>query len=183
MITFATPTVATPTVATPTVATPTVATPTVATPTVATPTVATPTVATPAAPSLPLIVESALLGTVRADANAVYAFPDGIYGFERARSFVLVPAGREGLCWLQSTEDGGLVLLLADPHQFFGSDVPVGDTPGEVVQVVVTLPQQAGALATANLQAPLLFDAVRSIGRQTVCDDGRQRVRIPIDLG
>ncbi len=127
-------------------------------------------------------IDSALLGPVVADADAVYTFPDGLYGFERARAFVLVPAGREGLCWLQSLEDGALVLLLADPARFFPDEPATSPNHAAAARVVVTLPNAHGGIATANLQAPVRLHAITRVGRQVVLDDGRQRIRVPISI-
>lgn len=149
-----------------------------------------PALATPHTPSAAThTVDSVLLGPVVADADAVYTFPDGIYGFERARTFVLVPAGREGLCWLQSLEDGALVVLLADPAHFYPDEPSYPDeltaAPDldATARVVVTLPSAPGATATANLQAPVLLHPATRAGRQLVLDDGRRRVRVPIAIG
>lgn len=141
-----------------------------------------PTTALPAGSAQPHAVDSVLLGPVVADADAVYTFPEGIYGFERARAFVLVPAGRDGLCWLQSLEDGALVLLLADPAHFYPDEPAVAPDADVTARVVVTLSRRAGGPATANLQAPVLLDPATRAGRQVVLDDGRQRIRIPIAI-
>lgn len=139
-----------------------------------------PALATPPAPAATThTVDSVLLGTVVADADAVYTFPAGLYGFERARTFALVPAGRDGLCWLQSLENGALVLLLADPAHFY-PDEPAAAADDAVAQLIVTLPRVAGDTATANLQAPVLLNPATRLGRQIVRDDGRQRVRVPL---
>lgn len=148
-----------------------------------------PALATPPAPApavtaaVAYTVDSVLLGPVVADADAVYTFPDGIYGFERARTFVLVPSGRDGLCWLQSLEDGTLVLLLADPAHFYPDEITGAPDLDAAARVVVTLPRAAGGTATANLQAPVLLHTATRAGRQVVLDDGRQRVRVPIAIG
>ena len=140
-------------------------------------------------------IASALLGPVIAPAEARYAFPAGLYGFEACCGYVLVPAGRPALFWLQSTEEPGLVFLLAEPGQFFPQheiDVPgheleslagpAAHAAEFVAFVIVTLGDEPGA-ATANLQAPLVLHTASRTGRQVVLDDGHQRVRVPLAIG
>lgn len=136
---------------------------------------------------------STLLGPVMAPPEAHYTFPTGIYGFETCRGFVLVPAGRTALYWLQSTEEPGLVFLLAEPGHFFPRheiDVPARDLeplaptahPGEFTAfAIVTLGEKIGS-ATANLQAPLVLHTASRTARQVVLDDGHQRVRVPLAI-
>jgi flagellar assembly factor FliW len=139
-------------------------------------------------------VVSELLGDVELPAAALYTFPAGLYGFEACRRFALVPAGREGLFWLQSAELSGLVFLLADPFHFFPhyeADLPddelatlgvaAGARPG--VLVIVTLPGSGSETASANLRAPLVLEPTSRQGRQLVLADERLAVREPLTLG
>lgn len=145
-------------------------------------------------PPAPAVVASDLLGPLLAPPDACYTFDAGLYGFEACRRFVLVPAGRPALYWLQSAEEPGLVFLLADPGHFFAHhdvDVPGAEIdalagPGAhaadcTALVIVTLGEQRGA-ATANLQAPVVLHGPSRAGRQVVLDDGHQRVRVPLAI-
>lgn len=141
-----------------------------------------------------ITVASELLGALEVPEAALYTFPAGLYGFEGCRRFALVPAGREGLFWLQSAEHGGLAFLLADPFHWFPdyvADVPeaelaplgrAGDAPIGVL-VVVTLPAATGETASVNLRAPLVLDPAARAARQVVLRDERLRVREPLALG
>ncbi len=138
-------------------------------------------------------VASDLLGTLELPADALYAFPAGLYAFEAQTRWALVPAGRAGLFWLQSAELPGLVFLLADPFHFFPGyevDLPddelakLGLAPDArpAVLVIVTLPGSAGETASANLRAPLVLDPASRQGRQLVLADERLAVREPLTL-
>lgn len=138
-------------------------------------------------------ISSTLLGSVMAPPDARYTFPTGLYGFDTCRGFVLVPAGRTALYWLQSTEEPGLAFLLAEPGHFFPDheiDVPARELEplapaahaGEFLAfVIVTLGDQRGS-ASANLQAPLVMHPASRTGRQVVLDDGHQRVRVALTI-
>ncbi len=144
-----------------------------------------------------LTVASDLLGTFEVAPEARYHFAAGLYGFAALRDFALVPAGREGLWWLQSLEESGIVLLVADPFRYFADYAP--DVPdAELTQVgqagrspdvgdvalfaVVTLPGAAGETASANLKAPLVLDTRARRGRQVVLPGERRGVAEPLAL-
>ena len=145
-------------------------------------------------PDAPVPVSSDLLGATEVPAGACFDFPDGLPGFDRARRFALLPAGREGLFWLQSLEASGLVFLLADPYHWFGAyEVEVGaadrqalgvEGPDDVaVLAIVTLPGAPGESASVNLRAPVLLGHPARRGRQLVREDDRYGVREPLALG
>lgn len=142
----------------------------------------------------PTLVASDLLGPVMAPPEARFTFPTGLYGFERCREFVLLPAGRPALHWLQSAEESSLAFLVAEPGAFFPDhdvDVPEPDldalagsdaeSDDFAAFAIVTLGQERGA-ATANLQAPLVLHGPSRTGRQVVLNDGHQRVRVPLAI-
>ena len=142
----------------------------------------------------PAVVASDLLGPILAPPEARYTFPTGLYGFDSYREFVLLPAGRPALHWLQSTEASSLAFLVAEPGAFFPDqevDVPAPDLdalagPGAqaadfAALAIVTLGRERGA-ATANLQAPVVLHGPSRTGRQVVLSDGFGRVRVPLAL-
>jgi flagellar assembly factor FliW len=111
------------------------------------------------------------------------------------RHFALLPAGRPGLCWLQSTEEPGLVFLLADPFAFFADYAPEvpdaelaqlggGRAPGAAhVAVLAIVTLGADGAATANLRAPLVLDTQAQRGRQVVLPTEARGVAEPFALG
>ena len=134
-------------------------------------------------------IASTLLGPLEVDPDARLRFDAGLYGFPDARDFALVPAGRQGLWWLQSADEPALALLLADPFHFFpdyAPDVPdaelaalAPDAAEFTLLVVVTLSADA---PTANLRAPVVVDARARRARQVVLPEERRGVREPIGL-
>jgi flagellar assembly factor FliW len=145
-------------------------------------------------PDVPVSLSSDLLGPLDVPAGACFDFPEGLPGFDHARRFALVPAGREGLFWLQSLEASGLVFLLADPYHWFGAyevELRAADRqalgaegPDDVaVLAIVTLPGAPGEAASVNLRAPVLLGHSARRGRQLVREDQRYRVREPLALG
>lgn len=141
-----------------------------------------------------IVVPSVLLGSVTVTRAELFTFPAGVFGFEGARTYVLVPAGRDGLWWLQAVERADLVFLLADPFRFFpGYQVTVppadlahlaaDDQATLMALAIVTLPRTERDGATANLRAPVLLAVDRRVGRQVILLDELYQVQAPFALG
>jgi flagellar assembly factor FliW len=140
-----------------------------------------------------VIVPSRLLGSLAIPQADLFDVPAGLYGFETSRTFALVPAGRDGLWWLQSAERAELVFLLADPFTFFPGHV-VDIPPGELAHidatdaselmalVIVTLPTRSGDAPTANLRAPVVIDPARHVARQVVLGDETLSMTAAVNL-
>jgi flagellar assembly factor FliW len=129
-------------------------------------------------------LDSAVLGQIAVPAASVYTLaPTGLLGLEQYTRFALVPAGREGVYWLQSVEEPGLAFVLADPFRAaagYEADLPDAELAplGEgkegdfLVLVVVTL-GGTGAPTTANLRAPVVFNVATQRARQVVLPGDR----------
>ena len=110
-----------------------------------------------------------------------------------AHRFVLIPAERPGVYWLQSVEFSALTFLLADPFEWaqdysveladdeMGSLAPA-DPSDLAVLGIITLPARPDELPTMNLQGPLAFNVRKRTGRQLVLQDDEYGVRFPVDL-
>ena len=138
-------------------------------------------------------VRSELLGHLAVAEESIFTFPEGMFGFPECRHFVLVPAGREGLYWLQSSEHATLVFLLADPFLFFRgyavelgagdrADLGVADAAEVAVLAIVTLPQRRTEMPTANLQGPVALNFRARLGRQLALGESEWGVRSQLDL-
>jgi len=136
-------------------------------------------------------VVSDLFGSIAVPGNRVFDFPGGLVGFPDCRRFALLP-GKPGVYWLQSLDHAALTFLLADPFLWvegFELDLdipPVGGRPTVESEVavlsIVTLPRSAGALATINLQGPVVLYFREGSGRQLVLPQSSWGVRHPVDL-
>lgn len=139
-------------------------------------------------------VQSEVLGPFTVAPADVLTFDDGVLGFPACRRFVLVPAGREGLYWLQSVEQTALAFLLVDPFPLVagytldlgavepGSELAAAAPADIVALTILTLPATRAELPTANLQGPLVIDLRTRRGRQVVVSNGAFGLRHPVDL-
>jgi len=141
----------------------------------------------------PVSVRSDLLGEIQAPESTLYHFPQGLYGFEDAHHFALLPAERDGLFWLQSLDFTALAFLLADPFRWvenYNVELPDADlapvapaTPADLaVLAIVTLPGDSDTMPTANLQGPVCLNVRERVGRQIVIQESEYDTRYALDL-
>jgi flagellar assembly factor FliW len=140
-----------------------------------------------------MIVHSDLLGPLTVSPEELISFPNGLFGFPECQSFALVPAARDGMFWLQSTDHGTLAFLLADPFLFFDgyvvdlaaadrSELEAEDAGEIAILAIVTLPHTREEPPTANLQGPLAFNLRARRAKQLAISDSEFGVRCPLDL-
>lgn len=141
-----------------------------------------------------MIVQSEVLGPLTVEPDAVTRFPTGLVGLPDCREFVLIPAHREGLFWLQSVEHGELAFVLVDPFLFFPGyeaelsatdleELQATDGPEVAVLAIVTLPASRDEQPTANLQGPLALNLEARIAKQLVLETPEKfGVRVAFDL-
>lgn len=138
-------------------------------------------------------VASDLLGPLTVPRAELVRFPGGLYGFPECRTFVLAPAARDGLFWLQSAEYSALSFLLVDPFAQFPAyhidldDVDItrlgtNDPQHLLVLAIVTMPARADEPCTANLHAPILFNMRDRHAHQSIRGDEGHGIREPFWL-
>ena len=139
------------------------------------------------------VIDSLVLGDTIISSDSLYAFPEGIHGFEAHREYALVPCDRESFWWLQATDEPGLAFLLVDPfvvHAGYEVDLGAGDerflgltSPSDaLVLTVVTLPSSKDGQATTNLRGPLVFNTQSRCGRQIVSTVEAYGFQVPVTL-
>src|SRR5690606_5234038 len=119
----------------------------------------------------------------------IIRFPSGILGFEHVKRYVLLEHSPGSVFHiLQGVDDPAVAFVLIDPRTFrpdYKVEVDRGqvavleldDVADAVVMAIVTVPEGNPAGMTANLQAPLLFNAKKRLGCQVVLPDGPWRIR------
>lgn len=118
-------------------------------------------------------------------------FPDGLPGFpDRTRFAVISDEETWPFFHLQSLEDANLCLLTVDPFAFF-PDYSI-ELPDAVVDALhITSPADVWVLSvvviaedfkqsTVNLQAPVVINHVKGLGRQVILNDPNYAVKQPL---
>ncbi len=119
-------------------------------------------------------------GTIEVDEGRVVTFPRGLIGFADFKRFVSISIAGvdESLKWLQSVDDPTLGFVTLDPKAVFPGYDPefcitdlsgLGDSsPGDLVMLsIITIPQEVEQM-TANLQAPLVINPAKRLGKQVI---------------
>jgi flagellar assembly factor FliW len=136
---------------------------------------------TPQPAQATVMIQTQMFGTVEIPQDQLLTMPDGLFGFEQCQGFALLPTGRDGFFWLQSTDHSTVTFLVCDPFVYF--DGYTVDLNGQLLQrldtndpasvnvyCIVTLPG-ANEDATVNLQGPVVFNVAKRQGFQAVLQD------------
>lgn len=138
-------------------------------------------------------IASSAIGDVDVPSSAIMHFPVPLGGFPDRHEFALLPAARNGLWWLQSTDDPDLTFILGDPFVLDASyEIDLGVADRSTLQidhetdafalVMLTLAPHPATATTGNFRAPLVFNLARGRGLQVVSRDDAHNVRRPVDV-
>lgn len=116
-------------------------------------------------------------GEIEVAEDSVFFFPAGLYGFRDERRFLVLDMGGP-FQYLQSVEDGDVGFVLADPTKCFSdyqpeigptdlAEIELADLAEAVVMVIAVVPEDFRD-TTVNLQAPVVFNPHKRLGRQVV---------------
>jgi len=132
-------------------------------------------------------VNSKAYGPVDVDERQKIFFPSGILGFENLKYYVLLDAQQKPFYWLQSLEVAEIAFVMIDPA-VFRPDYKVSVAKEELEEIgidkaedillfsIVTIPEDTEKM-TANLQGPVIINKRTRVGRQSISNDSRWKVR------
>jgi flagellar assembly factor FliW len=126
-------------------------------------------------------------GLIDIDEHQKITFPQGLFGFESFREYVLLDAERQPFYWLQSMDVEQIAFILVNPF-LFRPDYEVNINNDELAGIGVFSPEKAlifsivtipadGSPMTANLQGPLVINRDTRTGKQAVLADPRWKTR------
>jgi len=128
-------------------------------------------------------IDSTRFGRIEVDEEAVITFPQGLFGFESCRRFVVLCLDEKSpFRWLQSLEEPNVAFVVIEPSQFMPDYAPTisdadahalgldADTP-YLTFVIVTVPPGKPEEMTANLMGPIIINASTRIARQVIVED------------
>jgi flagellar assembly factor FliW len=125
-------------------------------------------------------------GPIDVDEQQKITFPQGLFGFETIRDYVLLDAERQPFYWLQSVDVGQVAFVIINPFLFrpdYELDIDddllkdIGITRAETALIfsIVTIPGDGPM--TANLQGPLIINRDTRIGKQGILTDHRWKTK------
>jgi flagellar assembly factor FliW len=126
-------------------------------------------------------------GPIDVDEHQKITFPQGLFGFESFREYVLLDAERQPFYWLQSIDVEQIAFILVNPF-LFRPDYEVNISNDELAGIGIFSPEKAlifsivtipadGSPMTANLQGPLVINRDTRTGKQAVLADPRWKTR------
>lgn len=118
-------------------------------------------------------------GELQIDENEIITFANGIPGFLEEKEFVILPFGEEtGISIMQAVENSQLAFVVTDPFFFFKDyDFTIDDQVVEQLQLesekdvtvyVILTVQDPFEKTTANLQAPVVINHKKQLGKQVI---------------
>lgn len=132
-------------------------------------------------------VDTKAYGRIDVDERQKVRFPNGLFGFENHREFVLLDAEQPPFYWLQSLEEVSVAFVLISPFIFrpdYKLEIPDGDLDeieltdenDMLLFAIVTIPANQQDM-TANLQGPLIINRKNKIARQSISTNSQWQVR------
>jgi flagellar assembly factor FliW len=126
-------------------------------------------------------------GLVEADERQRINFPQGLFGFESYRDYVLLDAAKEPFYWLQSMDSVQAAFILINPFLFRPdyevdisneelSGIGIKEPEKALIFAIVTIPSD-GSPMTANLQGPLVINRDTRAAKQVILTDPRWKIR------
>lgn len=123
------------------------------------------------------------VGEIEYEKNEVIHFPEGVFGFEDSKNFIIVGeiVKEFPFVWLQSIDEAHVVFVLTNPFLFVENyDFELAerdlktlktDKIGDInVYTTVVIPAESKK-ATINLKSPIVINTDKMIGLQAILDE------------
>ncbi len=140
-----------------------------------------------------LLIQTTRFGEIVVEQSQIIKFPQGIPGFMDKKAFIPIEY-KEGspFKFLQSMDEPDLAFVITDPFKIFNDyelDITKEDRellkiekPEDVnVYVIVTI-GQGGTSITVNLQAPLVINITKHLGKQIILHKSPYPTRYPLKM-
>ncbi len=128
-------------------------------------------------------------GEIDIDEGKIITFPLGIPGFTELKRYVLLDY-KEPIRWLHAVDDPDVAFIVTDPFTLFPDyNLKLDDDeenflgikdPAYVVVLVILTASESNL--TANLKAPIVFNASNLKAAQILIDDERYSFKAPLPV-
>ena len=131
-------------------------------------------------------VMSTRFGQIEVDQERLLKFPKGLLGFPENQDYALLQTNDEGnFFWLQSVDRPEVAFVVCDPLLFVPDyQVSVKPEDYELLDLkninqtqILVIVNKVDQTLTANLQGPLLINALNRRGRQLVLSEKKYSTR------
>lgn len=135
-----------------------------------------------------MLIETRDFGTVEVAEDTIIDFPDGVYGFEDSKRFVLFDTGSaSGVMQLQCVDSPHPRFIVLDPFALvedYAPQLPSGAleklraaSPEQVNLFSIAVVPEDFKKATANLKSPVAIHFAERLGAQLILDNKDYPVR------
>ena len=132
-------------------------------------------------------VNTKAYGLIEVNEKQKVTFPNGLFGFEAIKEYVLLDAEQEPFYWLQSLNEEHIAFILINPFLFrpdYEMNIeneellPIGITDPNKAMIfsIVTIPMDNSGM-TANLQGPIIINRDNHEAIQVVLTDSRWKTK------
>lgn len=137
-------------------------------------------------------LQTKYFGEIEYDADDCFAFPNGLYGFEEEKEFLLLPfeGSQTTLLCLQSTKTPGLAFILMDPFSLWADYSPVlqhtelsalgVEKNDELCYYVMCVVRQPIAESTLNFKCPVAINPTTRVSLQVILETDQYGMRHPL---
>ena len=134
-------------------------------------------------------LQTKYFGEIEYDADDILTFPNGLYGFDDEKEFLLIPfEGSQGsLLCLQSRATSALAFILMDPFALQPDYMPVLQKAelsalgvrdsGDLCYYVMCVVKQPLGDSTLNLKCPVAINPTTRVSAQFILETDRYEMR------
>ncbi|PMC36630.1 flagellar assembly protein FliW [Bacillus sp. UMB0899] len=138
-----------------------------------------------------MVIETKYHGEITIEENEIIKFENGIPGFINEKKYTLLPLDKESpFSILQSIETTELGFVVVNPFHYT-KEYEFDLTDGEKEAIQLTNAEDLEVLAimtvkdslknsTANLQAPLIINYKKKLGKQVILNNSNYSIRYPL---
>lgn len=139
-----------------------------------------------------MLIKTTRFGEMEIEQSQIINFPQGLPGFGDKKGFIPIEYKKGSpFKFLQSLEEPDLAFVIMDPFKIFNDyelDITEQDKerleidkPEDVNVYVIATIGQGGTSLTVNLQAPLVFNIAKSLGKQVILHQSPYPTRYPLE--
>ena len=134
-------------------------------------------------------LQTKYFGEIEYDADDYFTFPNGLFGFEEEKEFLLIPfeGSQSSLLCLQSTQTPTLAFILMDPFSLKRDYTPALQSAelsmlgvekyDELCYYVMCVVRQPISESTLNLKCPVAINPATRISMQVILDTNEYEMR------
>lgn len=138
-----------------------------------------------------MVIETRELGLVEISEEDILNFPDGIYGFEQIKEYVILKENNDdSILWLQAVSSAYPCFVILNPNHFLKDYRP--ELPSDVIEklkanssseldcfVIAVIPENIKEM-TVNLKSPVVVNFKSKTAMQVILEDVDYPIRYKV---